>query len=84
MDLLQRSVLPSHLDLDPYIRGAVPTRVPHLMRQGGTVGLSSKIHKKVGVDSQASFLGVDSDLQHMRSLLDKIRAVELLIPSAEK
>jgi hypothetical protein len=81
---LQLSVIPNHLVLDPYIRGAVPTRIPHLMGQCRTIRLSSKIYKKVGVDCQASMLGVDVDLQHVRALLDKIGAIELLIPTAEK
>ena len=54
------------------------------MGQGGSVGLGTKVDKEVGVDSQASFLGVDINLQHVGALLDKITTLEMLIPSAEK
>lgn len=72
------------LTSDPYIRGAVPTRISHLMGQGRTIRLGAKIYEEVGVDSQPSFLGVHIDLQHVGALLDKIITKELLVPSAEK
>jgi hypothetical protein len=72
------------LTSDPYIRGAVPTRISHLVGQGRTIRLGAKIDEEVGVDSQASFLGVNIDLQHVGALLDKIITEKLLIPSAEK
>ena len=52
------------LSLDPDIRSAVPTRVSHLVSQGGATRLQAKVDAEVPVQGQATILGVHINLQH--------------------